>query len=63
MLRAQTPPSYQMTYKDRSKGYMQVYGRANIFAPLVELGIAGELSISHSIFQIERMQPVEVLEK
>jgi len=52
-----------MTYKDRSKGYMQVYGRANIFAPLVELGIAGELSISHSIFQIERMQPVEVLEK
>ncbi len=57
-LRAQIPPSYQMTYKDRSKGYMLVYGGANIFAPLVEQGIAGELSISHSIFQSERMATI-----
>ena len=62
-LKAQIPHSYLMSYKDRNRGYMLVYGGANFFAPLVELGIAGELSISHSIFQIERMQPVEVLEK
>ena len=62
-LKAQIPPSYLMSYKDRNRGYMLVYGGANFFAPLVELGIAGELSISHSIFQIGRMQPVEGLIK
>ncbi|MDI9371268.1 MAG: DUF128 domain-containing protein [Synergistaceae bacterium] len=60
-LKAQIPQSYLMTYKDRNRGYMLVYGGANFFAPLVELDIAEELSISHSIFKIERMQHVETL--
>jgi repressor of nif and glnA expression len=49
-----------MSYKDRNRGYMLIYGGANFFAPLVEQGIAGELSISHSIYQSERMKPVDL---
>ncbi len=58
-LKAQIPQAYRMSYKDRNRGYMLIYGGANFFAPLVEQGIAGELSISHSIYQSERMKPVE----
>ena len=59
-LKAQIPQAYRMSYKDRNRGYMLIYGGANFFAPLVEQGIAGELSISHSIYQSERMKPVDL---
>ncbi len=57
-LKAQIPNSYLMSYKDRNRGYMLVYGGANFFAPLVELGMAEELSISHSIYRLERMRSI-----
>lgn len=58
-VRAQIPQSYRMSYKDRNRGYMLVYGGANFFAPLVEQGLAEQLSISHSIYPSERMLPVK----
>ncbi|NLB83079.1 MAG: DUF128 domain-containing protein [Synergistaceae bacterium] len=60
-LKAQIPQFYRMSYKDRNKGYMLVYGGANFFAPLVEQGLAEILSISHSIYESERMLPVSQL--
>lgn len=60
-LKAQIPQSYQMSYKDRNKGYMLIFGGANFFAPLVEQNIAEQLSISHSIYDADRMIPVSQL--
>lgn len=57
-IKAQIPQPYRMSYKDRSKGYMLVYGGANFFAPLVERGIAERLFISHSLYEAERMIPI-----
>ena len=57
-LRAQMPPAYQMSFKDRNKGYMIVYGGANFLAPLVERNLAERLSISHGLYNAERMHPV-----
>ena len=56
-LMAQIPQFYRTNYKDRNKGYMLVYGGANFLAPLVEKGLAEMLSISHSIYESERMLP------
>lgn len=58
-LKAQIPHSYQMSYRDRNKGYMIVYGGANFLAPLVERNLAEKLSISHGLYTVERMLPVE----
>ena len=60
-LKAQVPQAYRLSYKDKNRAYMLVYGGANFLAPLVEQGIAGELSISHSIFDSEGLLPVEKL--
>ncbi len=60
-LKAQIPQFYRMSYKDRNKGYMLVYGGANFFAPLVEQGLAEMLSISHSIYESAKMLPVSQL--
>ena len=58
-LKAQIPHAYQMSYRDRNKGYMIVYGGANFLAPLVERNLAEKLSISHGLYTVERMLPVE----
>jgi len=58
-LKAQIPHSYRMSYKDRNRGYMIVYGGANFLAPLVERNLAEKLSISHGLYDVERMLPVE----
>lgn len=60
-LKSKVPPAYQMSYKDRDKGYMLMYGGANFFAPLVEQDLTGKLSISQSIYRAELMKPVKEL--
>ncbi len=60
-MKGQLPPAYRMSYRDREKGYMLVYGGANFFAPLVELDLAEDLRISHALYDISRMRPVAEL--
>lgn len=49
------PQKYQMSIKDRTRGYMLVFGGANYFAPLVEWGITSALSIASGLFNIQDM--------
>ena len=49
------PQKYQMSIKDRTHGYMLIFGGANYFAPLVERGITGALSIASGLFDIQDM--------
>ncbi|HCL79109.1 MAG TPA: ribonuclease R [Synergistaceae bacterium] len=58
-LKPTIPTAYQMSYKDRSKGYMLLYGGGNFFAPLIEQGITENLSISQNIYRAELMRPVQ----
>jgi repressor of nif and glnA expression len=51
------PPKYQMSIKDRTRGYMLVLGGANYLAPLLECGISTILSISSGLYDIEEMRP------
>lgn len=51
-------PSYRISSKDRNKGYMIIYGGANLFAPLIEKGIATNLSIASSLFDVEKMTDI-----
>ncbi len=60
-MKGQLPPAYRMSYRDREKGYMLVYGGANFFAPLVEQHLAENLRISHALYDISRMRPVAEL--
>ena len=58
------PPKYQMSIKDRTRGYMLVFGGANYFAPLVECGITPALSIASGLYDIGNMQlPHNINEK
>lgn len=58
-LKATIPAAYQMSYKDRNKGYMFLYGGGNLFAPLIEQGITENLFISQNIYRSELMRPVQ----
>lgn len=58
-MKAQMLPAYRMSYKDRERGYILVYGGSNLFAPLVERNMAERLSTSHSLYASELMFPVE----
>ena len=56
------PPKYQMSIKDRTRGYMLIFGGANYLAPLVECGITDALSIASGLYDIEDMYlPQEIL--
>ncbi|KRT34452.1 DUF128 domain-containing protein [Acetomicrobium hydrogeniformans] len=55
------PPKYQMSIKDRTRGYMLIFGGANYLAPLVECGITDALSIASGLYDIEDMRlPKEI---
>lgn len=51
------PTKYQMSVKDRTRGYMLVLGGANYLAPLLECEISTTLSISSGLYDIEEMRP------
>lgn len=55
------PPSYRISSKDRNKGYMVIYGGANLFSPLIEKGIATNLSIASSLYDVEQMTDINNL--
>lgn len=58
-LKAQMLPMYRMSYKDRERGYILVYGGSNFFAPLVEQNVTEHLSTSHSLYATSKMMHVE----
>ncbi|MCF7936091.1 MAG: DUF128 domain-containing protein, partial [Synergistales bacterium] len=55
------PEQYRLDVHDRNKGYMLVYGGANLFAPLIELGYASEIHIATLLYNIGEMREPAVL--
>lgn len=55
------PPSYRISSRDRNKGFMVIYGGANLFAPLIEKGVTTDLSIASGLYEAEKLTTIETL--
>jgi repressor of nif and glnA expression len=62
-MKGQLPPAYRMSYRDREKGYMLVYGGANFFAPSWSSILRKTCASSHALYDIFTDAPLAELRR